>query len=144
MTEAGSRAEVSVWRDARQQQLTASIGRLDPEKQAAAEQEPADAQSEGKLGLALAPLDRETRREHGIPNGVRGVVVMSVDPDSPAADKGIRAGDVIVKVGGRNVTSPGDVAERVSAAQGERRKSVLLLVNRRGSERFVALPLGQA
>ncbi len=72
------------------------------------------------------------------------MLVAGVDPDSPAAEKGIRPGDVIVKVGGRNVASPDEVAERVAAAQGERRKSVLLLVNRQGSERFVALPLGQA
>ncbi|BBK42304.1 serine protease [Allostella vacuolata] len=142
-TAAGSRAEVLVWRDGRETRLTASIAKLEADKAAAADNEPADEQS-GKLGLALAPIDRDARREHGIPASVKGVLVASVSPDSAAADKGIRAGDVIVKIGGRSVTNPDEVAERVTAAQGERRKSILLLLNRQGTERFVALPLGQA
>ena len=143
-TAAGSRAEVSVWRDGREQRLSASIARLDPEKVATATDEDSADDPQSKLGLALAPLDREARREAGLAASVKGVLVTSVSPDSPAADKGIRPGDVIVKVGGRNVASPEDVANRVTAAQGEGRKSILLLVNRQGNERFVALPLGQA
>ncbi|WP_374448596.1 DegQ family serine endoprotease [Stella sp.] len=144
ITNAGTRSDVVVWRDGRETRLSASIARLDADRQASAEQEPADDQTGGKLGLSLAPLDRDARRENGIPASVRGVLVAGVDPDSAAADKGIRPGDVIVKVGGRTVATPDEVAERVAAAQGERRKSILLLVNRQGSERFVALPLGQA
>ncbi|BBK31032.1 serine protease Do [Stella humosa] len=143
MTTAGSRSEVVVWRDGKEVRLTANIARLDAEKAAANDDPAADEQS-GKLGLALAPLDQEARREHRIPASVRGVLVQKVESDSAAADKGIRAGDVIVKIGGRNVSNPDEVAERVTAAQGERRKSILLLVNRQGTERFVALPLGQA
>ena len=145
LTNAGTRGELVVWRDGRETRLSASIARLDAEKAAvAATAEPGDDQTGGKLGLALAPLDRDARRENGIPASVRGVLVANVAPDSAAAEKGIRAGDVIVKIGGRNVTTPDEVAERVTAAQGERRKSILLLVSRQGNERFVALPLGQA
>ncbi len=141
-TNAGSRTDVAVWRDGKEVRLTAAIAKLDTDKAATAD-EPAEDQ-QGKLGLALAPLDRETRRDIGIPASVKGVLIVSVAPDSPAAEKGVRRGDVIVKVGGRNVANPDDVNERLAAAQGEGRKSILLLINRQGSERFVALPLGQA
>ncbi|MCC7273757.1 MAG: DegQ family serine endoprotease [Alphaproteobacteria bacterium] len=140
-THAGKSSDVVVWRDGREVRLSAAIGPMPTETASA--RESAD-EPRGQLGLSLAPLDRNARRENGVPQNVKGVLVTDVAADSPAADKGIQAGDVIVKVGNRAVSTPDEVAERVAAAQGERRKSVLLLINRQGNERFVALPLGQA
>ena len=130
-----------VWRDGAEVRLTAAVGDM-PKETAEVDNPSEPAKSE--LGLALAPLDRDARRQYGIPAKVNGVLVQSVSPDSPAAEKGIRSGDVIVKIAGQSVDSPADVAERVAAAQDQKRKSVLLLVNRQGNERFIALPLTQA
>ncbi|MGE0724044.1 MAG: DegQ family serine endoprotease [Alphaproteobacteria bacterium] len=141
-TRPGSRNAVVVWRDGGEVRLTAAIGEMP--KETAEADAPAAEPAKSELGLALAPLDRDARRQYGIPARVTGVLVQDVRPDSPAAEKGIRTGDVIVKIAGQSVDSPSDVTERVARAQDQKRKSVLLLVNRQGNERFVALPLTQA
>jgi serine protease Do len=59
-------------------------------------------------------------------------------PSSPAARKGLRAGDIILKVGNATVTSPEDVIEEVKKMKSNE-KPVLLLVQRKNNQRYVAL-----
>ena len=66
--------------------------------------------------------------------------MLSTDPESPAAEKGIQPGDVIVEVDQVEVSEPSDVAEIVQKViDAGRKKSVLFTVNRQGSTRFVGL-----
>ena len=86
-----------------------------------------------RLGMTLAPAD-----EVGL--GSAGVAVTNVDPDGPAAAKGIEPGDLILDVAGNAVSSPADVAAQISNAQSNGRKAVLMRVkNSKGSTRFVAV-----
>ncbi len=73
-------------------------------------------------------------------HGPDGVIVESVDPDSAASDKGLKEGDVILEVGGKTVTRPADVAQAISAAKTDGKKSVLMRVKSGDSEHFLALP----
>jgi serine protease Do len=72
---------------------------------------------------------------------VEGVVVADVAPGSPAARKGLRAGDVIAMVGAKPVGSPDDVVREVAKAREADRPTVLLKVVRGTQSRFVALGL---
>ena len=61
---------------------------------------------------------------------------------SPAADKRLNAGDVIVEVSQEQVGNTEDLQKRVDQLKKEGRKSALLLVaNAAGELRFVALAL---
>ena len=94
------------------------------------------------LGLNLTGLSDEARKRFGVKESVKGVLVTRVDPNSNAADKRIQAGDVIVEVGQEAVTSPADVTRRIDQIKKDGRKSALLLVsNKDGEVRFVALSL---
>jgi serine protease Do len=66
-----------------------------------------------------------------------------VDPNSEAADKGFRAGDVIVSVGNRNVRTPAEIEQGIAEAKRANRESVLFLVAGRGGQRYVALKTPQ-
>ena len=90
-------------------------------------------------GLSLAAISPELRRRFDLEESVVGVVVTEIADDSIAARKGLRLGDVIVEVGQEEVSAPGDVARKVAKAKEEGRKSVLLLLDRKGDLRFVAL-----
>ena len=81
----------------------------------------------GNLGLKL-------RR------GQDGVLVTDVDPDSAAADKGLKEGDVILEVSGKSVSRPSDVAQAIDSAKTDGKKSVLIRVKSGEGEHFVALP----
>ena len=102
-----------------------------------------DAKSSGPhvLGMGLAQLDQAERQRFSVKPGVTGVVVESVGENSDAADKGLKAGDVIVKAGAHAAAQPADVAAAVADARRDGRKSVLLLVNRDGQTVFVPVDL---
>ena len=88
-----------------------------------------DATELAKLGLTL----RANR-------GDDGVVVAEVNPDSPAADEGLKSGDIILEVRGKPVSQPSDVASEIDAAKSDGKKSVLFRVKSDDGERFLALP----
>lgn len=67
----------------------------------------------GRLGAELFPLREQLASYFG---AKRGVLVSSVQADSPAARAGLKAGDVITAVNGRSVESAGDVTSEVRRA----------------------------
>jgi len=68
---------------------------------------------------------------------------VEVDENGPAAEKGIRPGDVIVEVSQEEVVTPSKVAEKIKDAIKADRKSVLLLLEGQGGLRFVALRIAK-
>ena len=136
-TPADSIVTIDVWRDGKTHDLSVKVGESQPTEptELAKNMEP----SQGKLGLALAELNKDTRTQYGVDTDAEGVLVVRVAPNSPAAEKGIRAGDVIKMVGNSTVSHPEEVVAEVKKATAEDRKSVLLLVDRKGNDRFVAI-----
>ena len=64
-------------------------------------------------------------------------------PNSPAAEKQLQAGDVILEVDQKPVASPQEVGDIVTKLQQAKKRSVLLFVERQGDPRFAALRLGK-
>jgi serine protease Do len=94
------------------------------------------------LGLKLAPLDDALRSKFTIDAKVKGVVVLEVDPQSPAAQKGVRAGDVIVEAAQDPVSAVADVGASIDKVKKAGRRAILLrLEDGKGDLRFVAIPL---
>jgi serine protease Do len=144
----GASVEVVVVRKGQEIAKTVTLGRLeDGEKEMAkAEEEPngaADSQASARaLGMELSAISDDVRRTYKIKDSVKGVVVSAVEPNSAAADKGLRAGDVIEEVNQQAVEKPGDVSKSIDALKKAGKKSALLLVsNGAGDVRFVALAL---
>jgi PDZ domain len=66
------------------------------------------------VGFEFEPLTKEHEKELGAKGGA--VLVTEVAPDGPAARAGLRAGDAVVKAGGRKVDDAGDLARTIYAA----------------------------
>ncbi len=66
---------------------------------------------------------------------------VEVDPEGTAADRGVRPGDMILEVGLEEVHTPADGVAQVKAAGEAKRKSVLLLLDRSGDQRFIAVEI---
>jgi serine protease Do len=140
-----------VWRSGKRTSLKVRIGEnQEAEKQNAAlgpggnsRKPPEQAQPQpstiDQLGLTLSRISDQLRERYNLSDTARGVVVTRVGDGSVAAEKGMRAGDVIVEINQSEVASPADVQAKVKEAQQQKRRSVLLLVDRQGDQRFVAL-----
>ncbi len=141
-TEIGRAVDVVVWRKGKKENLEVKVGELD-EESAQEASVPADSGDQGEslesLGLSLSTVTDEYRRQFDIGEDVSGVLVTDVGAESPAGEKGIRPGDVILEVGQEPVAKPSEVAEKVDAAKKAGRKSVLLLLQRGNDLRFVAV-----
>jgi serine protease Do len=130
----GTKVEVGYLREGSQRTATVELGSL-PTETASLQRDDESGKSSLRLGLQLAPGSRV---------GEEGVAVVNVDPDGPAAQKGISEGDVILEVAGKAVTSPADVAAGIAAAREEGKKAVLMRVKNRQGTRFVAIALNNA
>jgi serine protease Do len=96
------------------------------------EREPAGtASARASLGLTLQSLTPAILQQLGIRDAtVRGVVITATDPNSDAALKGLRAGDIILSINQAPTTTPEQVVAAVEAARRAGRRSVLLQVRR--------------
>ena len=144
-TEIGKEVEVVLLRKGVMQTKTVTIDELDESPAtvtAAVSPENMNAESES-LGMTFSTINPGLRERFGLAEDITGVIVTEVDPDGPAAERNIRPGDVIVEVGFEEVGTPDDVLERVRQAREAKRKSVLLLLDSSGEQRFVAVEIGE-
>ena len=136
--------DVKVWRNNAEQTVKVKLG-LFPNTQEAMAKIGAGGDDEGsgkpdkaslelsQLGLTLMPARKGGPKD--------GVAIAEVDPSSDAAEKGIKAGDVILEVSGQAVAAPEDVVSGVKKAQDMKRSAVLLHVKSADQKRFVAVQL---
>jgi serine protease Do len=141
---------VTVWRKRHETPLHVKVGRLDETEQVAAKEPPKkappkdDTGTVSALGLTLANISPEMKEKFSLADDSKGVVVVDVAKDSPAAEKGLKAGDVIVEAAQEEIKSATQVAVKIDDAKRAGRKSILLLVERQGDLRFVAVRLDQS
>jgi serine protease Do len=143
-TDEGDETSIRVWRDGKEKSLQVTIGRL-PGTEVMAAAETGDAQGDKpKLGLALSALSEEARQHYGIDKDEVGVLIVDVLEGSPAARHGLKAGDLIKRIGRKTVSEPSEVVDAVKSSADQHHKSVLLLIKRGDMDRFVAVPLEAA
>ncbi len=141
--------KVTVWRKRQENSVEVKVGELDETEKVAAlpSAQAAPAPNTGAtvkaLGLSLSTVTPELKQKFSLADDADGVVVVDVAGDSPASEKGVRPGDVIVEVAQQEVKDPGQVAAKIDEARKSGRKSILLLVDRAGDLRFVALRIDQ-
>jgi serine protease Do len=136
----GTKINLTLLHEGTEKSLSLTLGQLPNQKEASntpQEDNGAASAAIGKLGLTLAPADRVQGA------GKHGVVVTGVDTSGVAAEHGFSTGDVILEVGGKEVSTPGDVRNAIGTARHEGRKNVLMRVKAGDNTRFVALPIGQ-
>ena len=130
----GATATLDVIRRGTPMQLELRVGAT-PQAERAAADEP--------VGLAFAPLTAELRARLDLPAEARGAAIAQVREGSVAQRAGLVPGDVVVEVGGEKVETPEQAARAIATVRARHAASVLLLVDRHGAERYVALRLPQ-
>ena len=131
MNAPGDAVKLDVWRQGAPTTLTATLVNADAKADKVASKK--DAPAQGKLGLALRPLQPDEKQQSGIDSGL-----LIQQATGPAALAGVQPGDVLLSINGIPVKS----IEQVRAAVGKSDKSVALLIQRGESKIFVPVNLG--
>jgi serine protease Do len=95
------------------------------------------------LGLTLAPLTPDDRSQLNLPEDASGAVIAEVTPNSPADQAGLQAGDLLVGVGAKQITSPDDAVAAIDAAKKSGAPAVAVRIIRQGQALFVGIGLGK-
>jgi len=146
-TEIGRKVPMDVLREGKPQTLNVTVGELAQQQQVAATgssgdpRQSAPVESKKVLGLTLSPLTPGLREAFSINGDIEGIVVTEVGDSSPATERGIEAGDVIVEAGQEPVKTPEELDKRIQEARSQGRKTVLMLVSRDGDLRYVPMPI---
>ncbi len=146
-TEVGKTVNVVVWRDGGEKTVRVTLGELEKFDQAALKEpgradEMVQERSISEIGLGLSTITPSIAERYSLERDKEGVVVTKVETGSGAEEKGLREGDVIVEVNQEKVTTPDAVAAKIDEATKGGRRSVLLLIDRDGDLRFIALRIG--
>ena len=134
----GSKVEVTLWRGGKSQSVTVELGTLPADQNQASNddsqpsqpQQPSSEKALADLGLTVGPSD----------DG-KGVAITAVDPDSDAADKGVKEGEKITSVNNQQVSNAGDIAKIIEQAKKDGRTRALFQIQSGDGSRFVALPI---
>ena len=127
----GDTVKLDIWRQGSAKEITARLANAnDKSAQVASRQE---SPGQGKLGLALRPLQPEEKQEAGIDSGL-----LVQQASGPAALAGVQAGDVLISINGIPVKN----IDQVRATVAKSDKSVALLIQRGGTKIFVPVNLG--
>jgi serine protease Do len=144
-TPIGKAVDMVVLRDGKEVTVKITPDRLEdsekPKQASISKEEPAKAAPKNSLGLGLSAITDEVRNRYKVKDGVKGVVVTSIDQNSPIADRGIRPGDVIVELQRHPLMNPADVQKQLDALKKEGKKTALMLVMRGDEQRFVPVTL---
>jgi serine protease Do len=150
----GESVPITVLRDGNRVAINATLGKrpseaelarqqtFDPDSETPMPNEDSDGTIEQKLGLQVLPMTPQIARSLGAEEGIAGLVVGAVDPNSDAGRKGLRRGDIILSANYQEVTSVEALNEQIVAAEKDNREAVLLRIQRRGAPlRFVPVRL---
>jgi len=137
--EPASTATLVVLRKGEEKTIEVTLGELPNDlRHAGAEEHDKPADNAPRLGLNLAPAGQVAGA------GSEGVVVIAVSPDGPAAERGFEAGDVILDVGGKAVSTPADVRNALAEARKASKHTVMMRVKSAEGTKFVAVPISHA
>jgi len=93
----------------------------------------------GRLGVRVENLNPDLGSYFGVEDG-KGALLVEVLKDTPAERAGLKAGDVVTRVGDRAVEDTGDLSAALRAAD----RKVTLTVVRKNATRKVECELGDA
>lgn len=139
--------EVIFWRAGKEQKTSIKVGELEKaEEEGLMAEETAEApltaptgMDIASMGMTLGSVSDKSRQSYAIPEDVKGVVVLKTTPKGEAAKQGLSEGDVLVEINQTPVESPKQAADLLEQAKKDGKKSVLVLANREGDVRFLAL-----
>ena len=128
----GENAKIEVWRDKQSKTLSVKVEEFEEEPTRVANRDVEEPAKADKLGLSVRPLGAEERKSAE----TQGYLLVE-DVTGPAAQAGVRPGDVILGVNGKTVKSLAELKNATSNGS----KTIAILLERQGNQVFVPIRL---
>ncbi len=129
-----TKADLTVVRNGKEENIRLTLGAMKEDHPQVLARTEEDSTDLGKIGLSVASASSVAGA------GEEGVLVTEVDPEGAAASSGIEAGDVILKIGDKDVSSAKDLQKALSDASSHGRAKALALIKRGSAQQYIALP----
>ncbi|MCW5722449.1 MAG: Do family serine endopeptidase [Devosia sp.] len=132
----GSTVALTIWRDGAEMSINVTLTELNQEVAAApgAPVPPVEVpQVHSSLGLTLVPNG----------DGSGGLLVQNVEPETPAAERGLAVGDLILEVDNTPVSTAGDFDQAIAGVKSKGLETALVKVSRNGESTFIGLPIAE-
>ena len=136
-TNAGKAVELEIWRSNKIKKLRVKLGELESyeEKGQAKLQNKNVPNKIEKLGMQLVKITPSLRARYNISEKTKGVLILNVESDSLAAERGLKSGDVILAVVDnyaaqthKKVSRPEEIINRINQLKKEKKNILLLYV----------------
>ena len=137
-------AKLELLRNGEKTTVSVKLAKRPAQEKVASAESGGTEQGDEVLGMQLATVDNQARQNFGIDDDVHGAVITEVSPDSVAAEKGFKPGDVIVAVANHHVRTAKEVKRQIDDQKKAGKKAVLMLIHNGNGDRFVALPISHA
>jgi len=140
-SEVGKDVDILIWRDGNQKTLTVKLGRLENVQLSNEKNQNRSSKINEYAGMSFTDLTNEIRKRFDLSDESIGVVVVGVNDNSPAAERGIKPGDIIQKVDQVDINTSKEILKVVDEAKNNKKSSILFLIKRGLNVRFIALPI---
>jgi serine protease Do len=129
----GEAVTVTLRRGGKTQTVSVTVGKLPSEKVTSEEASPA---AQSQWGLQLQEVTPQMARQRSL-DDTSGVIIVGIQPGSPAERAGLQRGDVIREVNRQPVQSAQEMRDAIAKADNP--DTLLLLVQRDQGSVFVAM-----
>ena len=150
-TKVGKNVELEIWRANRIVKLKVKLGELETfEKKAKANTEKKNIPNTiEKLGIQLTKLTPTLRNRFTIPKDIKGVLILNVDKNSMAYERGLKSGDVILSIidnyasqSHKDISSPIEIINKIKQLKKDKKKILLLYIKHfKGFRGYVPLKI---
>lgn len=136
----GASVKLDVMRNGEAQNIGLKLAEMpnDQQLQMASNNNSGQMNNTPKLGLAVQPANQVSGSGH------KGLAIVGIDPNGPAAQSGLRVGDVILDAAGKSVSKASDITHALARVEDQGRHALLLRVKSHAGVHFVAVPLKKA
>jgi serine protease Do len=139
-TKPGTTVPVEILRDGNKKTLNVTVKELSGPEHLAKATEGKENGTGTLNGVAVGDLNPQTRDQLNVPKDIQGAVVTEVEPNSPAAEAGLKSGDVIEEINRHPVKNANDA---VRLTQKSDNKRTLVRVWENGGSHYVVVDESQ-
>lgn len=137
-TKVGSKVGIKIFRSGREFNLNVIIAELPKEMATISDEPEGNIQRNAFSGITVYDLTKEIALQLGLNSSERGVVVVKVEPGSPADEAGLKKGDVIQEIDRKKINNTEDF-RRITSQVGSKEETILLYINRGGHRFYLTL-----